>query len=267
MSTSFVDLIQPPGQAAYESLKQIIDNDAPLPSVPANAHATFLDALLVRKVVFIDEQGCRIENEVDSDDLRSYHWVVHASVSVPSGSTSLDSPDDLYSRRKNAGGRVPVGTIRLVPSPHARHPVPGSVDGEGGDDVSTKRVLGGDVPTKYHDGREAYVKIGRMATVKEYRGLGLGKLLVNEALQWAAHHKEKLHNLPENPVEREKLVTAEGREWKGFVMAHAQVTAVRFYQGMGFEVDEQLGTWVEEGIEHVAMWKRLEVDAERRMSS
>ena len=181
MSTTFVDLIQPPGEAAYEALQQVMDNDAPLPSSPATAHAEFLDALMVRKNVFVDEQSCKLENEVDSDDPRSYHWVVHASVSAPLRKPSLDSSGDIYLRRTNAGGRVPVGTIRLVPSPHARHPAPNSVDGDGGEDVTSKQVPGGDVPTKLHDGREAYVKIGRMATVKEYRGLGLGKLLINEA--------------------------------------------------------------------------------------
>ena len=68
-------------------------------------------------------------------------------------------------------------------------------------------------------------------------------------------------------MEREKLVNDHGGEWHGLVMAHAQTKAVRFYQGMGFELDEELGKWIEEGIEHVAMWKRLNIDGGRRRSS
>jgi len=258
MSTSFVDLVAPPGPAAYEALDKLMNHDTPAPTSSV-APATFLDALIVRKVVFIDEQRCRLENEVDADDPRAYHWVVHASVSTPTVNTADAASKDPYVRRKSGGGRVPVGTVRIVPSPHGPHPAPGSIDGEGGEEVKGHKE-GGDRPTKFHDGREAYVKIGRLATIKEYRGLGLGRLLCNEALQWASRNKEKLQAMPDDPVERERIGgDGDGWEWKGLVMAHAQTTAIKFYQSMGFELDEELGTWVEEGIEHVAMWKRLEL--------
>ena len=253
MSTSFVDLLPPPGAAAVALAK--LRNGEVQPDT-ASPHATFMDALLIRKNVFVDEQHCRLDTEIDDDDARAYHWIVHASVSSPSSETVLTNSADPYVRRRSAGGRVPVGTVRLVPSPNGPHPVPGSVDGEGGEEVQGTG-LNGDRPTRFHDGREAYVKLGRLATVKEYRGLGLGRLLVNEALQWASRNQDKLQSLPEDPVERERVLSKEGWEWKGLVMAHAQLIAVKFYQRLGFMVDEELGKWTEEGIEHVAMWKRL----------
>ncbi|MCJ1443623.1 MAG: hypothetical protein MMC23_004122 [Stictis urceolatum] len=249
-------LVPPPGP----SINDYLSSDTPPSHIPAG----FVDAMAVRKNVFVDEQKCRLENEIDSDDARAYHWVVYASMSSKSsgnnhGAASNRQAQGEFERRRSEGGTVPVSTLRLVPPPHGYHPNPKSVDGVGGDDVKKLRVKGGDMKTCYHDGLEPYVKIGRMATVAEFRGLGLGKLMVNAALDWAAAHEEEVESLPDNPVERERVKSKGEREWMGLTMAHAQITAVRFYQRLGFEVDDKLGKWIEEGIEHVAMWKRLDV--------
>ena len=48
-------------------------------------------------------------------------------------------------------------------------------------------------------------------------------------------------------------------EWKGLVLLHAQARLEKWYRGLGFEVDEGMGRWLEGGIEHLAMWRRVDV--------
>ena len=241
MSTQFISLLPPPGPT-------ILD-----PSTPTNPHPEiFTEALSVRTTVFVDEQKCTLANEVDADDQRSWHWVVYASVS-----TKLPPDPADTERRRSEGGKVAVGTIRLVPPPHEPHPAPGSVDGVGGEKVST--VAGGrDRATKMHDGKEPYVKLGRMATLKEYRGLGLARLLVSTAIEWAGKNADKLQPTKGGGVERERA-DAELGAWKGLVLVHAQKGVESFYKRLGFVLDEELGEWVEEGIGHVGMWRRIDV--------
>ena len=123
--------------------------------------------------------------------------------------------------------------------------------------------------TAVHDGHEPYVKLGRLATLEEYRGLGLGKLLVTTALEWAARNAEVLRpkvsegegvGLEGEGVakEREGVVREEG--WKGLVLVHAQKGVQGFWRGVGFERDEGLGEWVEEEIVHVGMWRRVRLE-------
>ena len=257
MSTQFVTLVQPPGHVVYKY--PISGNDEPAStSIPTG----FLDAMIVRKHVFVEEQKCRLENEIDDDDARSWHWVVYASVSTARSTPSNNEDNHTgtagseFERRKSSGGQVPVGTIRLVPPPHGLHPAPGSVDGLGGAKVDV--MEDGDRKTAMHDGRELYVKLGRLATVKGYRGLGLGRLLTKAAMDWAARNKKVLDTLPNDPVARE-TAKRDKLEWKGLILAHSQVKAVNFYESMGFTVDKELGIWIEEGIEHVGMWKRVEL--------
>ena len=163
---------------------------------------------------------------------------------------------------------MPVGTIRLVPPPHGRHPEAGrryrgdEVAGSGCSDGDGQGK--GDRATSLHDGKEAYVKLGRLATLKEYRGLGLGRLLVNTALEWVAKRAELMVEGPRDPVERERegnleVGGEEGGEWRGLVLVHAQRGVVGWYRALGFLEDEGMGVWWEEGIEHVGMWRRVEV--------
>jgi predicted GNAT family N-acyltransferase len=53
-----------------------------------------------------------------------------------------------------------------------------------------------------------------------------------------------------------------GRElrWKGLVLVHAQVQGEKMYERFGFVTDEKMGKWDEEGIEHVGMWKRIDLE-------
>ena len=59
--------------------------------------------MTIRLRVFCEEQGCSVENELDEDDQRSWHWVIYA----PSPSSEPETP---------------TACIRLVPPPHAPHP-------------------------------------------------------------------------------------------------------------------------------------------------
>ncbi|OTG80036.1 GNAT family N-acetyltransferase [Acinetobacter sp. ANC 4648] len=70
--------------------------------------------------------------------------------------------------------------------------------------------------------------IGRVAVLKAYRGKGIGKLLMEDIIQHA--QKEK----------------------RAFLKLSAQVYAIPFYAGLGFNVrgDEYLDC----GIPHVDMW-------------
>ncbi|KAI8384798.1 acetyltransferase family [Radiomyces spectabilis] len=92
---------------------------------------------------------------------------------------------------------VPVGTVRLFPLP------------------------------------QGVGKLGRLAVVKEARGLALGRLLV-------------------------ETVKQHGRETglKAIVL-HAQVDKRGFYEKLGFTVDaEDEAGFMEEGTPHVRMWNR-----------
>lgn len=212
----------------------------------------------IRETVFVHGQSVPLENELDADDPRSWHWVVYASVGAPKGGVSEP-------RRGSGSGRVPVGTLRLVPPPHPPHPDEGgryAIDNTadaapGGAGASAAAERGENRKTGVHDGVEAYVKLGRLATLEEYRGLGLGRLLVNTALEWVQRHAEEVSQGSADAVERER----EGAEerWRGLVLVHAQVGVQGFWKGLGFVRDEGLGEWWEEGIRHVGMWRRLEV--------
>lgn len=91
--------------------------------------------------------------------------------------------------------------------------------------------------------------IGRMATQKEFRERGYGRVLVEEALRWAEGHRGEM--LGDKG--------GEGVEWKGLLLAHAQVEREGWYAGLGWRTDEGLGRWDEEGISHVGMWRRVEI--------
>lgn len=187
----------------------------------------------VREAVFVQEQGVPLEFEFDQNDSRSAHWVAYSDT-------------------------IPIGTVRLVPFPHESHPARGGVyvndklvgymDGtatERGRQEGTGKEMGRDRATTFHDGSEPYVKIGRLAVVKEKRRSKVGAWLVSTALEWLRTHPD--------------IFDHEGMRWNGLVCAHGQVQAVRAWERMGFQMDEDMGRWMEEGIEHVGMWIRLDI--------
>lgn len=109
----------------------------------------------------------------------------------------------------------------------------------------------------------------------EYRGHELGRRLVETALTWAATHAGEIdaaaaqlatQGQTQGPAQtnddfNSKVVEGgwSPASWRGLVLVHAQVDVEGMYRGLGFVTDEGLGRWDEEGIEHVGMFRRVEV--------
>ncbi|KAK6432740.1 hypothetical protein LTR95_011090 [Oleoguttula sp. CCFEE 5521] len=182
----------------------------PSPDIPAS----FLHAMEIREAVYVHEQHIPLENELDEDDRLSYYWVAYADENQP------------------------VGCIRLVPPPNeAVHEFDKHRKKNGG-------VYEGKVRSDVHDGQEVFVKLGRLAVLKEWRGKDVSRVLVERAIEWATSHGVAL---------------GDGDEFKGLILVHAQIGLQRFWARHGFELDEGMGIWDEEGIDHVAMWRRVEI--------
>lgn len=205
------------------------------------------------------EQHCLAAVEIDADDEVSWHWVIFAEMknegyqesSEGEGSSRNEEEDWIGGdRRKTTGSERlakesseeedavsderPAATIRLIPA--QTH-----MDADDEKAVEGPNFKGSTV----WDHSESYVKIGRLATVAACRGRGYGRFLVNAALGFAGKNEGKMM--------RDKGLG----EWKGLVLTHAQKSVEGWYKSLGFELDEGMGRWWEEGIEHVAMWKRV----------
>ncbi|KAH6644853.1 hypothetical protein C7974DRAFT_430510 [Boeremia exigua] len=237
----------------------------------ASAPLVFKDAMSVREEVF-GEQGVPLEAEFDDDDARSWHWVVYASVGTSSASPpkallarsdSGNTPADDARRASATATRLPVGTIRLIPPPHG----PNKYAADPHPDADTPAALAAAHPA------EPYVKLGRLAVLAPYRKLNLSKLLVNAVLDFAAQQPDAIY-VPPSPTTRELAAlqgpgAARPLSWQGLVMIHAQAPLKHMWEKHGFR--EELRTdagaveiaaephWIEEGIEHVGMWKRLKI--------
>jgi len=250
-SDEFISFLGPPGD-------KIKDYNRTLPneSQPDTIPPVFLDAMAVRDEVFVGEQGVPFENEMDSDDQRAYHFVAYASVarrpSQADASTdgASDPPEEPKGRREStqsAAIKVPAGVIRLIP-PH---------------DVASVEPTAQTAPHHTVFPNEPYALLGRLAVSPPYRRLGLGRLLVNAALQWARDNGKTAFKSQLTPaqIEAKKLENPNYEDestWKGLIVIHAQKgEAEKVWTRLGFVVDQDMGTWVEEGITHVGMWKRI----------
>lgn len=245
------------------------------PSPPTNP-PFFNDALSVRLEVFVDEQNCPAEFEIDDDDARSWQWVLYHTKSEPepdseSESGSGSGPGPGSGPGKNA---VPVGVVRLVPPPHASHEgfvaafAPAPVDTDTGTEPPAAAAAAAAAPRAvtaagYDLDHEPYIKFGRVAVLSSYRGNGLARQLMETAMGWAEKNAGVMTAAFEGVFHRERarlgLEPAQPPAWKGLALVHAQVEVEGLYKRLGFVTDERLGRWVEEGIEHVGMWKRLHV--------
>ncbi|KAI9721209.1 MAG: hypothetical protein M1812_002370 [Candelaria pacifica] len=252
MSTEFISFLPPPGDALANYNRILSFSDQP-PEVPS----IFKEAMSIREEVFVDEQHVPLVDEFDADDARSCHWVVYASVSNSQRGESGEG------RKSSETARMPVGTVRLVPPPHPPHPEPGTTHAIDNAEAKEPKINGEQRKTSMHDGEEPYVKLGRLATLKPYRGLGLGRLLLNAAVNWAGSNPHAILPLPSpTTLEAAKVdgsISSSDETWNGLILVHAQEGLEKMYAKNGFSKDEDMGVWVEEGIKHVGMWKRVEL--------
>jgi predicted GNAT family N-acyltransferase len=208
----------------------------PLNPYPATNDPIFTHAMHIRDSVFVQEQLCRAEEEIDDDDGRSWGWVVYAH----------------HHPEQNQGdGGEAVGTIRLVPPPHLRHSHLTSAAGE--------EETGGKKKKEYDIQHEPYIRITRVAVLAAFRGYGLSRLLMRTVEDWAARNKRVIDEMYSQFTAQEDGLDAAAQRWNGLIGLHAQAQVERMYASMGYETDESMGRWDEEGIEHVGMFKRVDI--------
>ena len=256
MGTPFTAFLGPSDLSAYDATKSLSSQSSSVPK-------TFLDAMEVREQVFVQEQGVPAESEFDTDDPRSCHWVIYASINSVTSPEEIDAKGNITKLKESTTRATPIGTIRLVPFPHFAHPEPGSKFV-----FSPEEAAAGpptyivDRKTSYHDGIEPYLKLGRLAVIKEFRGSGMAKILANAALTWARENPT-FFNPSVAEVGMENLRAESIEEvpvWNGLICVHAQEQVEKAWAKWGFKVDEGMGTWDEEGMIHVGMFQRLEFD-------
>jgi predicted GNAT family N-acyltransferase len=191
--------------------------------------------------------------------------VVYASINTTTDPEVKDADGNIVQRKKSVTRSTPIGTIRLVPFPHAPHPEPGSKftfdPSEYGSTSPPPYII--DRATTFHDGIEPYIKLGRIAVVKEFRNAGISKILANAAINWAQQNPTYFNpSVLEMGMEKMGATnTDEIPVWKGLVCVHAQEQVEKVWTKWGFEKDEGMGTWDEEGIMHVGMFKRLNIES------
>ncbi|OJJ87910.1 GNAT family N-acetyltransferase [Aspergillus glaucus CBS 516.65] len=248
----------------------------PTPSNPRPPTNPLLltDALTVRNTVFIDEQGCSPEGEIDDDDARSWHWVMYARQSQDGDGNGEggDGGGKQDGGEKEDDGEA-IGVIRLVPPPHTPHEhhldiSPAHAHTDNVKPVNDNNKINNDPPARqYGTTHEPYIKLTRVAVLPAYRGRNLGRKLVETAIDWARRNPGEIEHAYSRVVRgREGLPDRDGGgggsgdvKWNGLVLVHAQVSVEGMYARLGFVTDESMGRWDEEGIEHVGMWRRVDV--------
>lgn len=251
--SDFVDFITPLRERLkyYDPSRPPIDqpkNDAadPARAVPQG----FIDAMIVREAVFVKEQGVALVDELDDADPICFHWVAYASIPTKArnkaNSPNLLPRDEKMETNKSASTKIPIGTIRLVPGPYkSPHP-------------------NGKWETDIHKNNELYVKLGRLAVIKEFRKAGIAKLLIDTALKFIREHPYDVQDREGNDSHK---IDSLGLDFRGLVLVHSQTGAQKVWKRHGFETDDSMGTWIEECIEHVGMWRRVDVREARRKST
>ena len=190
--------------------------------------------------------------------------MVYASINTTTEPEKKDKEGNIVKRKQSVTKTTPIGTIRLVPFPHAPHPEPGSkftFDASEEESSSPPPYII-DRATTYHDGFEPYIKLGRIAVVKEFRGAGISKILANAAIIWAQQNPT-FFNPSVATMGMEKMGATSTDEipvWNGLMCVHAQEQVEKAWAKWGFKTDEGMGKWDEEGIMHVGMFQRLNIE-------
>ncbi|KAK4574980.1 hypothetical protein LTR86_000830 [Recurvomyces mirabilis] len=264
--SEFVDCVHP----VYERIElydaKSLPTDQPKNDAADGVKALpqgFIDAMIVREEVFVREQNIALENELDDDDQRSFHWVAYASIPVKHTSPEISAHGangkTNAARRISNSTKIPIGTIRLVPPPHAPHP---NAKEDSTNDTSEAHNDDRKDSSVAHDPKESYIKLGRLAVIKEFRKAGISKLLIETALSFAReHHYVFSPNHDPAKFEASKQLSDRGvtLDWKGLVLVHAQTGVQKIWRKYGFETDAAMGEWDEEGIMHVGMWRRMDI--------
>jgi GNAT superfamily N-acetyltransferase len=98
--------------------------------------------------------------------------------------------------------------------------------------------------------------------VKEFRGAGVAKILASAAITWAQQNPTYF-NPSVTEMGMEKLGATRTEQipvWKGLTCVHAQEQVEETWTKWGFKKDEAMGTWDEEGIMHLGMFRRLNIE-------
>ncbi|OIW27717.1 hypothetical protein CONLIGDRAFT_447112 [Coniochaeta ligniaria NRRL 30616] len=262
----FLAFLPPPGSKLDRYDSTLLPQDQ---QESANIPITFIDAMTVREQVFVREQHIPLKYEFDSDDARSCHWVIYHSTCTQEEAITDKVTGAVTLPESARSTSTPIGTIRLVPFPHPPHPKNGRqyIDGKilpqrPGQDPSSEEddpnEPQGQAPAGYqdrvtslHDGKEPYVKLGRLAIIRAHRGRFLSDMLLNAALDWAMTHYSYFDQV-------RPRAHGPSAEWNGLVCVHAQVAAAKVWQRHSFFVDELMGKWYEEGIPHQGRFRRVE---------
>lgn len=200
--------------------------------------------MTIRQKVFIEEQGVSPESELDEDDARSWQWVLYLH---NQGNENGNQNDDTKKEKE----KMAIGVIRLVPPPHEPHETLLHPDQD-----QTRQL------PKYDVEHEPYIKLTRVAILPEYRGKGFARILVDTALDWAGKNPEEIEKAYLRTVQSHSHTQSQSQtapRWTGLALLHAQIQVEKMYERLGFHTDESLGRWMEEGIEHVGMWRRVDV--------
>jgi len=275
MATPFIKVVEPDRGNIETSTSRIrnYNVDVPHHQQDSRVPSGFLDAMEVRTEVFVKEQGVPAKNEFDGDDPRCVHIVAYSSIQTTLQHEIRDKDDNVVAPKKSETKAVPIGTIRIVPFPAGPHPEAGAQYWAGlkiGADGKPEPLpdhgdLGfeyEDRATSLHDGKEHYVKFGRLAVLKTHRRLGIASLLVSAAEDWlVAHPTYWNRSALEWGLQKLGSKHRELPEWNGLIGIHAQKSVSNSWSRWGFVMDQGMGTWWEEGIEHAGMFKRLRLSS------
>ncbi|KAI0485409.1 hypothetical protein F4859DRAFT_502736 [Xylaria cf. heliscus] len=325
MGTPFIAMLEPTKLDGYNP-------QLPYDQQPPHIPDVFRDAMEVREKVFVQEKGRPLQLEHDADDARSCHWVMYGSLNATlEPEVRHPQTGRLIRPRRSATRSMPIGTLRIVPFPHPRHPpsgarylggklqstedLPGKPDssdakkqngaqnsngkakescpgngkakesypGNGNangtrarglsprsrlglalieqDRMSAPLPFGRDRATDYHNGREPYIQLSRLAVVPEYRQYGVADQLWAAAEQWLlknpAYFNPSIKELGMDVLRVDNL--RDVPEWDGLLCVHAEADAAtqQMYERFGFVIDRGMGRFYNENILRVGMWNRL----------
>ncbi|KAI0441507.1 acetyltransferase [Xylaria telfairii] len=135
--------------------------------------------------------------------------------------------------------------------------------------MSAPLPFGHDRQTDFHNGKEPYVKLGRLAVVPEFRGHRVAEQLWSAAKLWLetnpTYFNPSVKELGMDVMKVDNI--RDVPEWNGLVCVHSQVAVVKVYERWGFQVDKAMGKFFEENVPHVGMWNRLKLKASEPMAT